>query len=158
MPMTHLVPNAYGPRIFGPHNWSQNWLVPLDKQTPTNSVPMDKWSPKIQSPWTNGPQPIRSLYFRIPIACLPGQTEYSRDHLSRGTKLVEDHLSMGTELVGDRLSWRTNQLETDCWVQNVREPYAFETKCISYWKIKGQRRNMPHFKGFASMNLLFLFL
>ena len=54
---------------------------------------MDKWSLKI---WT--------LYFRIPKACTPGQLEYSRDHLSRGTKLVGDHLSMGTKFDGDRLS------------------------------------------------------
>ena len=37
---THLVPNPFDPRTSGP---------PLP-------VPMDKWSPNIWSPWTNGPQ------------------------------------------------------------------------------------------------------
>ena len=40
MAATHLVPNPFDPRTSGP---------PLP-------VPMDKWSPKIWSPWTNGPQ------------------------------------------------------------------------------------------------------
>ena len=39
---THLVLNPFDPQTSGP---------PLP-------VPMDKWSPKIQFPWTNGPQPI----------------------------------------------------------------------------------------------------
>ena len=55
--VTHLVPNAFGPRTFGPPQLVPNWLVPLDKRSPTNSVPMEKWSPKIWCPWTNGPQP-----------------------------------------------------------------------------------------------------
>ena len=42
---THLVPNPFGPWTSGP---------PLP-------VPMDKCSPKIRSPWTNGPQNIWSL-------------------------------------------------------------------------------------------------
>ena len=48
--VTHLVPNAFGPRTFGPPQLVPNWLVPLDKRSPTNSVPMNKWSPKI---WDN---------------------------------------------------------------------------------------------------------
>ena len=56
---------------------------------------MDKWSPKIWSLWTNGPQPIWSPYFLNPTACLLGQTEYSKDHLSRGTKIFRDYFSMG---------------------------------------------------------------
>ena len=47
---THLVPNPFGPRTSGP---------PLP-------VPMDKWSPKIRSPWTNGPQPIWSPWTNGP--------------------------------------------------------------------------------------------
>ena len=38
--VTHLVPNPYGPPQLVP-----NWLVPMDKWSPTNSVSMDKWSP-----------------------------------------------------------------------------------------------------------------
>jgi hypothetical protein len=63
-------------------------LVPLDKWSQTNSVPV----------------------FPDPTACPPRQTEYSRDHLSRGTKLVGDHLSRGTKFFGpfvhcDRFGW-----------------------------------------------------
>ena len=47
---THLVPNPFGPRTSGP---------PLP-------VPLDKWSPKIRSPWTNGPQPIWSPWTNGP--------------------------------------------------------------------------------------------
>ena len=39
----HLVPNAYGLRIFGPPQLVPNWLIPLDRRSPTNSVPMDEW-------------------------------------------------------------------------------------------------------------------
>ena len=111
--------------------WSPTNLVPLDKRSPSNLVPLDKWSPKIWSPWTNGPQPIWSPYSQIITACPPGQTEYFRDHLSRGTKLVGDHLSMGTELVGDHLSRGTN-----CRGPNVRGPYAFGTKCVTAGRLQ----------------------
>ena len=106
--VTHLIPNTYGPQTYGSPHLVPNWLVPLNKQSPTNSVPMDKWSPKIWSLWTNGPQPIWSPYFRIPTACPLGQTEYSRDHLSRGTELVGDHLSMGTKFLGTICPWGLN--------------------------------------------------
>ena len=76
-------------------------LIPLDKQSPSNLVPMDKWSPKIWSP-----------YFQIITACPPGQTEYSRDHLSRGTKLVGDHLSRGTKFLGTICPWGLNLMGT----------------------------------------------
>ena len=45
----------------------------------SSSVPKDKWYPKIWSPWTNGPHPIRFRYFWIPTACPP------RDHVFMGT-------------------------------------------------------------------------
>ena len=85
--------------------WSPTNLVPLDKRSPSNLVPLDKWSPKIWSPWTNGPQPIWSPYFQIITAYPHGQTEYFRDHLYRGTKLVGDYLSMGTEFLGTTCPW-----------------------------------------------------
>ena len=84
--------------------WSQDNLVLLGKRFPTDLVPLDKWSRKICSP-----------YFQILTACPPGQTDYSRYHLSRGT-----------ELVGDRLSRGTN-----CGGPNVRGPYVFGTKCVT---------------------------
>ena len=68
----------------------------------TKKVPMDKSSP-----------PIRSMYFRISTACPSGQTEYSRDHLSWGAKLVEDHLSMGIKFSGIICPWRRSWLGTD---------------------------------------------
>ena len=85
--------------------WSPTNLVPLDKRSPSNLVPLDKWSPKIWSPWTNGPQPIWSPYFQIITDCPPGQREYSRDHLSRGTKLVGDQ-TFGPSVHEDRIGWR----------------------------------------------------
>ena len=69
--VTHLVPKTYGPWTFGPPQLAPNWLVPLDKQSPTNSVYMDKWSAKIWSSWTNVPQSIWSLGQMVPrIFCL----------------------------------------------------------------------------------------
>ena len=76
---------------------------PWDKRSPSNSVPLDKWSQKFLSTWTNGPQPIWSPYFWIPTACPPGQTKYSRAHLS-----------MGTEFFGTICQWGLNWLGTLC--------------------------------------------
>ena len=72
------------------------------------------WSPKIQPLWTNGPQPIWSPYSRISAACPSGQTEYSRDHLSGGIKLVGDHLSMGPKFLRIICPWGLNWLQTVC--------------------------------------------
>ena len=124
---THLNfdPQTSGPRL----------PVPLDKRSPWTNGPQ-----QIRSPWTNGPQPIRSPYFWIPTACPPVQTEYSRDHLSRGTKLVGDHLSMGTKFLVTICPWglliQRDQLIGDpLWGPNVRGPYAFGTKCVTaeFW-------------------------
>ena len=106
----NLVPlDKWSPSNLVPMDkWSPTNLVPLDKRSPSNFVPLDKWSPKIWSSWTNGPRPIWSPYFQIITACPPGQTEYSRDHLSRGTKLVWDHLSRGPNF------WGLNWLGTVC--------------------------------------------
>ena len=65
--LVEWIPNAYGPRTFGPPQWVPNLLVPLDKQSPTNSVPMDKLSPKIWSPWTNGPQKFSPHGQMVPL-------------------------------------------------------------------------------------------
>jgi hypothetical protein len=96
MAATHLVPNPFDSRTSGPPlpvPLIPIKLIPMDKWSQSNSVPLDKWSPKIWSP-----------YFRIPTACPPGKTEYSKYHLSRGTKLVGDHLSMETNFWGTHLS------------------------------------------------------
>ena len=55
MAASHLVPNTFSPRTFGPPQ-----LVPKNKQSrliwsPRQLVPLDNWSPNIWSPWTNGP-------------------------------------------------------------------------------------------------------
>ena len=117
---SHLVPNPFDPRTYGPplpvprDKWSQKiqspWTngpqpiwFPWTNGPISNLVPMDKWSPKIWSPWTNGPQPIWSPYFQIITACHPGQIEYSYifgDHLSRGTKFDGERLSRGINFMG----------------------------------------------------------
>ena len=50
-PYGQMVPKNLVPM----DKWSPTNLVPLDKRSSSNLVPMDKWSPKIWSPWTNGP-------------------------------------------------------------------------------------------------------
>ena len=113
---THLVPGLLVPHFLFP--WTK--LSPKIWSPWTNG-PQPIWSPwtngphQIWSPWTNGPQPIWSPYFQIITACPPGQTEYSKDHLSRETKLVGDYLTIGTNF----------------WGPHVRGPYAFGTKCVA---------------------------
>ena len=103
---THLVSNPFDPQTSGP-------------QLPV---------PHFLSPWTNNPHkidppgqmvPIRfgprgQMVPNSPTACPPGQMEYSRDHLSRRTKLVWDHLSMGIEFLGTNSPWGLNWLGTVC--------------------------------------------
>ena len=66
--------DAYGPRTFGPPQLVPNWLVPLEKRSPTNSVPMgfvcpggrevgDRKSGDQKGPGPNASQP----YIRIII-------------------------------------------------------------------------------------------
>ena len=95
MAATHLVPKTFDPRTSDPP-----LPVPLDKWSQKNWSPWTNAPHGIRSLWTNGPQPIWSPNFWIPTTCPPGQMEYSRDHLSRGTKLVGDHLSMGIKFLG----------------------------------------------------------
>ena len=122
---SHLVPNPFNPRTSGlPGQMTLIKLIPLKQRSPSNSVPMDKWSQKIWSPWTNRPKPIWSPYSLMPTACPSWQMEYSRDHLSRGIEF----LSMETKLVGDCLSRGTNHLGTKCsgticvWDQMCHSP------------------------------------
>ena len=83
-----------------PHIWSKTHFIP-GLPVPLFLSPWTKNGPKqIWSPRTNGSLPIWSPYFWITTACPPGQIEYSRDDLSRGTKLVGDHVSMGTKCLG----------------------------------------------------------
>ena len=98
-------------------------LFPQDRRSPSNLILLENWSPKFCSPWTNGPQPIWFPHFRILTACPSGQMEYSRDNLSRRTKLVADHLSKGNELAGNLFSRGTDQLGTNCG-----GPYVFAIK------------------------------
>jgi len=86
-------------------------LIPLDEQSPWNWSPWTNGPHKIRSPWTNGPQPIWSSYFCIPTACLSGKTEYSKDHLSRGTKLFGDWIGWEPFVQRDQLN--EDQLNED---------------------------------------------
>ena len=119
-----------------PHNWSPfNWSL-WTNGPPTNSVPMDKRSPKIRTPWTNGPQPIWSPYFWIPTACPPGQKEYSRDHLSMGTKLVGTTCPRGPNfggpfVHGDQIGWDHLSRGTGSGGPEVRGSNGFGTKCVA---------------------------
>ena len=107
-------PNFRSPTFCHPRQMIPINFIPLDKRSTSNSVPMEKWSQKIWSSWTNVSKSIWSPYFWIPTACPPEQMEYSRDHLSRGTKLVVDHLSRGTELFGTICPWGLNWVGTVC--------------------------------------------
>jgi hypothetical protein len=75
MAATHLVPNSFDPWTSGP---------PLP-------VPMDKWSPKIWFPWTNGPHQIWSPWtngpkkFGHPGQMVPNQFGL---HISKSSQLV----------------------------------------------------------------------
>ena len=108
---THLIPGLPVPHFLSP--WTNNphkidphgQLVsikfgPHEQMVPQNLVPLDKWSP------TNLVHVILD-----PHTCPSGQTEYSRDHLSRETKYrlgticiwglnFWDHLSMGPNWLG----------------------------------------------------------
>ena len=139
----HLVPKPIwsldlrSPTSCPPRQTIPIKLIPVDKWYPSNSVSMDKWSPKLV-PMDKWSPKIWSLFFQIPTACHPGQMEYSRNHLSRGTKLVGNYLSMGTKFLGiigpwglNWLSRGTNQLGTNFWGQNVRGLYVFGTKCVT---------------------------
>ena len=94
--------DTFGPkRIWSSDIWSPKigpqLIGPSEQTFPNQFSPHGPIVPKNRSPWKNGPQPIWSPYFQIPTACSPGQMKYSRDHLSRGTKLVGDHFSMVTK-------------------------------------------------------------
>ena len=116
LPVPHfLSPWTNGPPKFGPHGQMvpkqfgppgqtvPNKFGPPGQMVPKNLVPLDKWSP------TNL-VPILPNHHSLS----PRTTEYSRDHLSRGTKLVGDHLSMGTEFLGTICPLGQNWLGTVC--------------------------------------------
>ena len=88
--VTHLVLNHLIPRLPVP-NFLSPWTNDPHKIDPQ----------QIRSPWTNGPRKFGPLEKWSPTnlvplypdpqgatACSPGQTEYSRDHLSMGTKIL----------------------------------------------------------------------
>ena len=144
--MAHLVPNGYGPRTFGPPQLVPNWLIPLNKRSPTNFVPMDKWSPNIRSPWTNGSQPIWSHWtngpYDIPFV-QGGQAvgiQKNRDQIGwgpfvQGDQIFVDHLSRGTEFDWDRLSRGINFMGIVCpGGQEVRGSNWSGTKCVAVLK------------------------
>ena len=72
---THRLRHIWSQTHMVPGNLVPNLLVPLDKRSPTNPVPLDKWSPKIRCPWTNGPNQFGP----------PGQMVPRIFPLSRGT-------------------------------------------------------------------------
>ena len=119
--------------------WSQTTYGPplpvyLDKPFPLMWSPWKKGPHKIRSPWTNGPQKFglpgqmvpNQFGPRILTACPSGQTEYSRNHLYKGTKLVGDHLNMGTKFLGTICPGGPINRGPNVW-----EPYAFGTICVT---------------------------
>ena len=96
--MTHLVPNPFDPQTSGP---------PLP-------VPMDKWSPKIWSFWTNGPHQIWSPWTNGPPKFgPPGQMVPNQfgPYIFKSSQLVplDKQIILGTICPG-----RSNCLGTIC--------------------------------------------
>jgi len=56
--VTHLVPNPFHPHFLSLWTNDPHKIDPPGKRSPSNLVPQDKWSSKIWSPWSNGPQKI----------------------------------------------------------------------------------------------------
>ena len=72
-------------------------ICPHRQIVPQNLIPLAKWSPTNSVP-----------IFFDPYSLSPGQTEYSRDHLSMGDQIFVDRPSMRTKLDGDCLSRGAN--------------------------------------------------
>ena len=132
---SHLVPNTFSPRTFGPPQ-----LVPKNKQSqpiwsPWTNGPLDNWSPSTNSPRSFGPHrqmvpqnvvPLDKSSANNSVHLIPDPHNLSpwtnRIFLGPfvqgaqigwvticpGDQIFWDHLSRGTELVGDRLSRGTN--------------------------------------------------
>ena len=137
---THLVLNAYGPRTFGPPQWGPKLLVPLDKQSPTNSVPMDRWSQKIWSPWTNPNQFGPLEYFICPGRQAVGIQNYG-DWIGWGPFLQADKIFgtfcpwglnlLGSFVQGDRFYGDGLSRGTGSEGLKVHGSNGFETKCVA---------------------------
>ena len=98
----HLVPNAYGPRTFGPPQ-----LVPQDKQLPTISVKL-------------------SLeYFVCPGVQAVGILKYG-DHFYKGTICPWGPFIQGDQFYGDRLSRGTGSGKPE-----VQGSNGFGTSCVA---------------------------
>ena len=107
--MTHLVPNAYDPWIFGPPP-----LVPLYKRSPTNSVPnthgqmvpknsipLAKWSLEYFVCPGGQAMGIRKYGYKIgwgPFVLGDQRTEFNWNHLSRGINFMGIVCPGGQEL------------------------------------------------------------
>ena len=63
---THLIPGLPVPLFLSLWTNDLQQIDPLDKRSPSNSVPMDKWSPKLWSLWTNGPNQFGPCTSRSP--------------------------------------------------------------------------------------------
>ena len=114
MAVTNLVPNAYGPRTFGPQNWS-----PIDLSLWTNGPQ------PIQSPWKIGPQKLDPHGQMVPNQFgPPGKIVPRIFHFSRGTGYGDPEIgklgNRGITFIGDHLSRRTKFLGTVCpWGPNL---------------------------------------
>ena len=97
-----------GPPKLVPPNWS-----PIDWSLCTNG-PQPIQSPKIWSPWTNGPRSIWSPQTNGPqnILFVQGDKLWGSRHT--GTELVGDHLSMGDQISGNHLSRGINFMGIVC--------------------------------------------
>ena len=92
----------------------------MDKWSPTNLVPLDKWS--VENYVCPGGQAVMIWRYGDQIGWGPfvqGDQIFG-DHLSRGTNFDGDRLSMGTKLIGDYLFMGTEFLGTIYpWGQKV---------------------------------------
>ena len=90
-------------------------------------VPMDKWSPKIWSPWTNGPQPIWSPWTNSPHQIWSPWTNGPKFFYPPGQMVPNQfgpHISKSSQLVPLD---KQNILGTIC----PGGPYVFGTKCVT---------------------------
>ena len=111
MAVTHLVPNPFDPQTSCP---------PLP-------VHMDKWSPKIWSPWTNGPQPIWSPWTNSPHQIWSPWTNGPKFFYPPGQMVPNQfgpHISKSSQLVPLD---KQNILGTIC----PGGTYVFGTKCVT---------------------------
>ena len=103
-----FLADHYDCDTFGPPELVPNWLVPLGKRSPTNSVPVDKWSQKFDPHGQKVPNQFGP----------PGEMIPRIFHLSRGTGCGDPEigglLDQGNLILGDHCPWGPNLIRTIC--------------------------------------------